>query len=141
MKTTKVYAALKEALKAGKLENQNQTNYLFKVLNSGAEEQKEEIKDIFNNSDFEGLQLSAEQSEVSRIWLLNLWRTPTGRERLNNPFGYREQDAITNFNRCELAGYYDVGNYNYYVPIYDVCATDGYGFQYYMSSGKISIIG
>ncbi len=144
MRTTKQQAALLQALEAGKLTDQNQQNLIFKILNnSGNDELKAAIKAAFNDSDFEGLLLDQSQIQKGYEWLLNQWKTPTGSERKNNPFGYREQDAINNFDRITLKGYYDAGNYHrsYFIPLYDVYTTDGYGFEYYVNGGLCNIIG
>lgn len=143
MKQTKTYQALIEAMKAGKFEDQKQVNYLFKMLNNGTEEQKEEIKSFFRSPDFDGFELAPEHSETGRKWLVDLWKTPTGAERKNNPFGHREQYALEYFDRCTLKGYYDAGNYHrsYYIPLWDVYATDCYGFEYYVNGGQIHITG
>jgi len=143
MKTSKIYQALIEALEKGILVSHAQCNYLFRILNGGTEEQKEQIKNIFRDENFEGITLSDAQREKGKQWLLNLWKTPTGAERKNNPFGYREQDVLQNFDTICLKGYYDAGNYHhsYYIPLYDVYATDGYGFEYHTQGGKINITG
>lgn len=155
MKTTKKQLELLSAMKAGKLDNQSQQNLLFKILNMRPSSQpnqeaqtnlellQAEIKSIFQSSDFEGFELSNEQSLKAFDWLKALWITPTGAERKNNPFRYREQAAIENFERVSLKGYYDAGNYyySYYVPLYDVYAKDGYGFEYHINGGSISITG
>lgn len=143
MKTTKQQSALLAAMKDGKLEDKNQQNLIFKILNGDNEELKNEIKAIFNDSDFEGLKLSAGQVLQGFDWLKNLWVTPSGAERKNNPFGYREQDALENFDRITLKGYYDAGNYHrqYFIPIYNVYSKSDYGFEYYVNGGQISIIG
>lgn len=75
-------------------------------------------------------------------YLLNQWKTPNGKERTNNPFGYREQEILENFEGFEFAGTYDAGNRNhsFYVPLWNVCGNDNC-FQYYMSGGKIHIVG
>jgi len=143
MTTSKVYQSLIEALEKGSLTSHAQCNYLFKILNSGTEEQKEQVKDFFRAENFEGIVLDAANVEQGKQWLLNLWKTPTGAERKNNPFGYREQHALENFDTIQLKGYYDAGNYHrsYYIPLYDVYAKDGYGFEYYNQGGKINITG
>lgn len=142
MKTTTKQAELLTAMKGGKLQNQNQQNLLFKILNGTDGELKDSVKALFQTYDFEGFELSTEQSLKGFNWLKNLWVTPQGRERKNNPFGYREQAALENFERCTLKGYYDAGNYYYthYIPLYDVYAKDGYGFEYYFN-GTIHITG
>jgi hypothetical protein len=132
------------AMNSGSLTSKKQQDMIFKILNNaGNDELKAEIKNIFNNSDFEGLLLSDEQNEQARTWLLDQWLTPTGNERKNNPFGYREQSAIENFSHCTLKGYYDAGNYyhSYFIPMYDVYTKDGYGFEYYVNGGTIHITG
>lgn len=111
--TTKTQSALLVDMKAGKLENQNQQNLIFKILNGNNEELKSQIKAFFQDSNFEGFELSTEQSLKGFDWLKNLWVTPKGAERKNNPFGYREQNAIENFDRITLKGYYDAGNYHH----------------------------
>lgn len=143
MKTTKTYIALLTSMLAGKLENQNQQNYLFKLLNGSDQDMTTAFKDILNANEFEGLLLSDEQNQKGYDWLKNLWVTPNGKERKNNPFGYREQDALKNFSHCTLKGYYDAGNYyrSYYIPLYDVYTKDGYGFEYYVNAGQIHITG
>lgn len=94
-----------------------------------------------------GYAITQEQTEKGRKWLLNQWKTPRGVERKNNPFGYREQDALNKFKGFEFCGLYDTGNmyHSFYVPIYTVVGEnkDGTytGFQYVLSGGKISIIG
>ena len=75
-------------------------------------------------------------------WLFNLRFTSSGKERKNNPFGYREQEILENFERFELAGFYDTSRYggvSYYIPIYDVCTKDGWCFQYYYDGKVINI--
>lgn len=143
MTTSKTYTALLTSLLAGKLDNQNQQNYLFKLLNGSDADMSKAFKDILHSSEFEGVELSDEQVLKGFDWLKNLMVTPNGKERKNNPFGYREQDALQNFGTIKLKGYYDAGNYyrSYFIPIYDVYSKDGYGFEYYVNGGKIHITG
>lgn len=86
--------------------------------------------------------IRVEDPKQGREWLLNLWKTPNGKERKNNPFGYREEDVLEKFEYFEFAGTYNTGNRNidYNVPVYNVIGKDG-SFQYYMNGGKIHIIG
>ncbi len=143
MKTTKTFDAMITALTAGGPVTNQQVNHIFKTLNGSNVELIEAVRNVFSASDFEGVKLTSEQSQKGYDWLHNLWLTPTGKERLNNPFGYREQDALKEFDRCELSGYYNAGNayHSFYVPIYDVYTKTGYGFNYYVSGGQINIIG
>lgn len=142
MKQSPIYSKLIECLEKGILISHAQQNYLFKILNNGTPEQKQQIAEIFSENE-EGFILSDDNVEQGKTWLLNLWKTPSGTERKNNPYGYREQEALTNFDTIRLASYYDAGNYNfsYQIPVYDVYATDGSGFQYIVKGGQISIIG
>ncbi len=141
---TKPFAALLESIKAGKLESRKQESYMFSILNGTNEEQKKAIKELLNSDTFEGLELSEEQQEQGLKWLLNLWKTPTGKERINNPFGLREQQVLENFKSVYLHSYYDASLYNqraYYIPLYRVMASDGYGFEYHTAQGKLNIVG
>lgn len=87
------------------------------------------------------LSISEEQTQKGLESLIDQWKSKTGKERKNNPFGYREQDALTTFERFELAGFYDIGNsyHSFYVPIYNCIGKDS-SFQYYYN-GEVQIIG
>ena len=72
-------------------------------------------------------------------WLFNLRFTARGKERKNNPFGYREESILDDFDRFELSGLYDVKSYpitlsvhdkHNYKPIYKVIASDEGSFEY-----------
>lgn len=143
MKTTKTFDAMITALTAGGPVTNQQVNHIFKTLNGSNDELKQAVKNVFQATDFEGVTLTDEQSQKGFEWLHNLWLTPIGAERKNNPFGYREQEALKDFDCCMLSGYWDAGNsyHSFYVPIYDVYSKTGYGFQYYVSGGQIHIIG
>ncbi len=72
---------------------------------------------------------------------MNLYKTPTGKERKNNPFGYREKNILDNYKgeRFQFVGFYNNGNRwrDYYIPIYSLC-----GMEYYVNSeGSIQIVG
>ena len=117
---------------------ENEINLLKKRLNAG---EPYELLEALHNS--EGLALSEEQNEKGYKWLLDKWQTPTGKERKTNPFGYREMEALKNFDHFEIVGFYDAGRYGFsnWMPIYDVYAKDGYGFQYIVKGGQPYIIG
>ena len=87
-------------------------------------------------------ELTPDQDKKGIDYLRNLWKSPTGKERTNNPFGYREQEALENFSHFALRGFYDAGNrYNkFYVPLY-VCFGKDTSFEYYVYGGSISIVG
>ena len=67
-------------------------------------------------------------------WLFNLRFTARGKERKNNPFGYREESILDDFDRFELASLYDDSNgynaFHNFKPIYRVIASDGGYFEY-----------
>lgn len=142
MKTSKAFRNLIASLKAGHLDSKKQQDHLFKVLNGANDEARDAVKAYFRNPDFEGFTLSKEQNEQGYAWLMSLWKTPAGRERKENPYGYREQEALENFSHCTLVDRWSAGSYHRYeVPVYDVWTKDGYGFQYYVWGGKINIVG
>lgn len=55
---------------------------------------------------------------------MNLYKTPTGKERKNNPFGYREMNILDNYKgeRFQFVGFYDAGNgwFRNFLPIYQL---------------------
>jgi hypothetical protein len=99
---------------------------------------QEAIDFIWDNSP----QLTPDQNKKGIDYLRNLWKSPTGKERTNNPFGYREQDALETFEYFELRGFYDAGNRyrKFYVPLY-TCVGAETSFEYYISGGNINIVG
>lgn len=91
----------------------------------------------------EGLPVGAAQARQCKAWLMNLWKSPTGRERISNPFGYREEEAMENFEAVRWVGDYRP-NYSSdcRAPLFRVITTGGeWGFLYYMQGGKIEIVG
>lgn len=85
------------------------------------------------------IECTGEQTEKAHKWLKNLYVTPNGKERKNNPFGYREMNIINNWNgeKAEFKGFYDAGRYGFhnYLPVY------GFGGMEYYVCGGIQIIG
>lgn len=89
------------------------------------------------------LTLDASQIQKGLVFLLNQWKTPTGQERKNNPFGYREQAILEDFRDLTLHGFYDASKYgqmSWYLPIYSCNSKSGNSFEYYYN-GKVNIIG
>jgi hypothetical protein len=104
-------------------------------------EMREVIQYIWDND--VAIDPNGEWSKKGLKFLMNQWKSPTGKIRKNNPFGQRETDILENFDHFELAGFYDVSRYggvSYYVPLYDVCDDEGWCFQYYYD-GKVNIVG
>lgn len=137
---SKAFKNLVAALESGYLESKKQQDHFFKVLNGRNEEAKEIVRMAFSKHG--EIKLSDEQQEQGRKWLLNLWLTPTGKERKPNPFDYREQDIIDNFERATLVGWHcPVASYAHYYPVYCVYDTDGDYFKYTCIGGDIKILG
>ena len=95
-----------------------------------------------------GFKLTPEQIEKGRSWLVNLWKTPRGKERKNNPFGYRETHVLEDFKEIRLLEFVDRANYyqaqmgmKAYQPYYWVIANDGSTFQYLVWAGEVEILG
>ena len=88
------------------------------------------------------IKLSPKQDKKGIDFLMNKWKTPAGRERKNNPFGYREQKILENFTHFEFIGFYDNGRYGFpsYIPLYRCCSNDNF-FEYYCCNGDVEIIG
>lgn len=85
--------------------------------------------------------ITLKQEQKGLNWLINEWRTPKGKERRSNPFGYREQKIINGFCYFTFDGLYNAGEYGFswYVPIYSPHCEDS-SFQYIVKGGKIDII-
>lgn len=85
------------------------------------------------------IECTEEQTGKAYKYLKNLYVTPNGKERKNNPFGYRETNIINSWNgeKAEFKGFYDAGRYGFhnYLPVYDFG-----GMEYYVCGG-IQIIG
>jgi hypothetical protein len=94
--------------------------------------------------DGEEIRVTDEQAQKGFDWLLDQYKTPRGIERKNNPFGYREEEAIdSGLDYFTYDGHFDAGNthVSWFAPIYTFHGKDGGSFQYYLSGGKINIIG
>lgn len=138
IETTKNFDALIASIKDGKLESNNQLTYMMSNINNSPEH-KELIDEALDCTE---LTLCDDQVQKGYDWLMDQWKSPKGAERKNNPFGYREKSILEDFSTITFNGYYDAGNYHhsFYVPLYLVSG-DNNTFEYYVSGGKISIIG
>lgn len=85
--------------------------------------------------------VSYEQTDKGYKWLMDQWKTPKGKVRKNNPFGYREQEILNTFKYFTFEGFYDVGSFHFshYEPLYTVVGDKG-AFTYYVFSGETNII-
>lgn len=88
-----------------------------------------------------GVQISPEQTAKGLSFLLNLWKTPRGKERKNNPFGYREQAILDDFKEFQFVDIYNAsrGYCPFYLPVYRVIANDGSAFEYYYNFEGLTI--
>lgn len=92
----------------------------------------------------EEVRVTPEQAQKGFDWLFNLYKTPRGIERKNNPFGLREMNMLdTGLGYFTYDGHFDAGNayVSWYSPIYSFVDKEGFSFQYYVSGGEIKIIG
>lgn len=131
-----------ESIKSGTI-SEKEMKAIKRAMNNDKvdEEFREVIQHIWDETP--SIDPDSEWSKKGLKFLMNQWKTPTGKERKNNPFGYREQEILKNFDRFDLAGFHDTSRYggvSYFIPIYDVCTKDGWCFQYYYD-GKVNIIG
>ena len=125
--------------KSGKITEQ-EINLIKNRMNAGRldAEGKELVQWIWDNTP----ELTPEQNKKALDFLMNLWKSPTGKERVNSPYGYREQAILEKFSNLELAGFHDISRYGgskFYVPLYNVVGNET-SFQYYYD-GKVNIIG
>lgn len=89
------------------------------------------------------LEISPEQNKKGYEFLMKQWKTGTGKEAKNNPFGYREQNILENFDRFTYCENYDSSRYGqnpFYLPVYRCYSKNGNSFEYYYN-GKVNIIG
>ncbi len=125
-------------VESGKI-TENEKTALCSFINNKAS--KEEVKELLCLIADNRLMLTNEQNNKGIAFLRNQWKSPKGKERVTNPFGYREQMAVDSFTHFELIGLYDAGNYNrsFYIPLYLCVGSEGC-FEYYYN-GKVNIVG
>ena len=140
MNTTKLTPAQSKYLQM--LQNGRLHEKDILAMKSFMNKSKENAQFIFSNFPENGLYLDDFQNKKGIDFLLNTWKTPLGKERTNNPFGYREQDVLKTFTYFKLTGFYDCSKYGqlaWYLPIY-TCYGEDSCFEYYYN-GKVNIIG
>lgn len=134
MKTSEILTAV---VTAGVITEQ-QINILKRRANAG-----ENIE--FPQAVYDGnIQVTEDQARKGFDWLYDQWKTPNGKERKNNPFGYREQKVLDGpeIDTFSFNGFHNTARYGqspFYVPVYTASA-NGSSFQYYVCQG-IQIIG
>lgn len=161
MKTNQLQATVNpDGLLIGKLANkylaiiekgiieENELNAMFSFLNGGRGNATQDEKKIIKaalwmrNDIDKPLLLSQAQNNKGINYLRGQYQTPNGKERKNNPFGFREVAVLQRFTHFELIGEYDAGNayISFLVPLYRVVGEGG-TFEYYFSGGVVHIIG
>lgn len=109
------------------------------LLKKRANNGDKEAANFYPGCDIE-IELTDEQSVKGYKWLMNLYKTPKGKERENNPFGYQEMNILDNYKgeRFQFVGFYNNENrcYDDYIPIYSLCS-----MEYYVNSEGIQIVG
>lgn len=109
-----------------------------------AKKDLKEVAELYKIAEEEGLQVTDEQAQKGFKWLWNLYKTPTGANRKNSPYGLREENILeTGLGSFTYDGHFNAGNayHDFYVPLYTFNDREGFGFQYYVSGGEIHIIG
>ena len=113
---------------------ERQINLLKNCANRG------EIIDFY---DIQYIHITQKQTEKGIKFLLNRYKTPTGKVRRNNPFSDKQAKVLETFVEFAFVGFYPKSNgyVSYHSPIYSVCGTDG-DFEYYYDlwNGTINIL-
>lgn len=125
-KTNDTRKRVSEILEAGVI-TEKDLNLLKSRLNHNRCEY-EDIEPLF----LDYVTLSADQIAKGVKWLRNLYKTPAGKERKNNPLGAREIDVLEGENiKIDFCGLYDTGCYGFrnYHPNYCVYSSNG-SFEY-----------
>jgi len=120
----------------------------LKFLNNSEDEQlKKAVSKSFEYNpkiyDGEGIRLERGHVDKGTKYLYGLGYTPKGKERKNTPYGYSEMESVKHIITIKLIGIYDAGNMfrSFYVPLYRVYTDGERDFEYYVSGGKIHIVG
>lgn len=132
-RTAKKYLAI---IETGRIEESD-----LIAMKSFINKSKENARIIFDAMSDKTLLLSEAQNKKGYDFLMKQRFTPTGKERQNNPFGYREAAILDNFSHFELKDWYNAGNahHDYYLPLYE-CLGNETSFEYYYN-GKVNIVG
>tara|TARA_R110001606_G_scaffold289793_1_gene437728 strand:+ start:607 stop:1035 length:429 start_codon:yes stop_codon:yes gene_type:complete len=128
--------------------NEKELNAFKNHINKGTD-QSDKALDVFNDNpliyDAEGINLDQSQIAKGFKYLYNLGFTPTGKQRSNSPFGYREEFIVKSPKSIVVKGFYQPSFWSSFkVPIYEAYGGvkgDMETMEYYYDGGKISIIG
>jgi hypothetical protein len=81
---------------------EQEVNLLMRRIN----DKKIKPQDVPHIQDGEGYKLTAPQIAKAKAWLMNLWKTPTGKEKENSPLGWREQQILEKMTGMRLKDVY-----------------------------------
>jgi hypothetical protein len=126
-----------DIIKTGKI-TENELVSLNSFYNK-SRENKDFIDGLLYGDETNELTLSDAQNKKGYDFLMGLRYTPTGKERSNSPYGYREENILDNFSHFTFCGFYSERG-TYYIRMYNCYSKDGNSFQYYYN-GKMNIIG
>jgi hypothetical protein len=127
--------------------NEKELNAFKNKINSSTEASKTLLKALNTNSaiyNATGIKLDAAQTAKGFKYLKNLGFTPTGKVRSNSPLRERESWIVLNPKSIVLLGFYQPGRSNFVVPLYEAYGGkkgEMRSMEYYVSGGKISIVG
>jgi hypothetical protein len=84
------------------------------------------------------LGLTNDQNEKGISFLRNSYSSPSGKIRINNPFGDKQISVMKNFSHFTLCGFVKTSQNQYedHCPIYRCYAKDGSSFKYAYSFGS-----
>ena len=85
-----------------------------------------------------GFRISSAQFQKGITFLNKKWKTSTGKERSNSPFGYREQRVIENASEMRLVDFYRSSRQGW-TPYYRI-SSDKEMFEYYVDGGQVHIM-
>lgn len=120
--------------------SEQEVNLLVRRINAGKLQRSDLPKLNKRFADGEGVKLSQQQNTKGYKWLVSKWKTPTGKEKQNTPYGAREQNVLQNFKEIKLIDTYPFPN-GRVSPLYRVEGKDGSRFDYYMENGEVKIVG
>ena len=127
-------------LYAKKEMTEQEVNLMMRRINAGKIAPYEIFAKNKNLDNGYGIELSDEQNKKGLTYLRDKWKTPTGTERKNNPFGSRETAVLEDTNaRITLQDFYSERG-NWYAPMYSVSSKNG-AFDYVVVGGEVKIMG
>lgn len=132
---------------------EKQINLIGRRLNN-SKELGDELEIILRYAEEDGVRISEEQTQKGYAYLMDQYKSPRGIERKNNPFGIREMNMLDTGlfdkplpseenGRFYYKGHYDLSNmyHKFYVPLYQFVDKEGFSFEYYVSGGRVNIVG